>query len=63
MFPSYRNQSVDLQSKSNDCFVYDGNVGRERVKELYEKSVFLKTAAQAFEDGDFLNIFFMFQGF
>ena len=26
MFPSYRNQSVDLQSKSTDWFLYDGNI-------------------------------------
>ena len=31
MFPSYRNQSVDLQSKSTDCFLYAGNIGRQRV--------------------------------
>ena len=28
MFPSYRNQSVDLQSKSTNWFLYDGNIGR-----------------------------------
>ena len=32
-------------------------------KELQEKSAFLKIAAQAFEAGDFLNIFFRFFGF
>ena len=32
-------------------------------KELQEKSAFLKIAAQAFEAGDFLNIFFRFLGF
>ena len=32
MFPSYRNQSVDLQSKSNNWFLYDGNIGRSQVK-------------------------------
>ena len=31
MFPSYRHQSVDLQSKSTDRFLYDGNVGLEKV--------------------------------
>ena len=31
MFPSYRNQSVDLQSKSTDWFLYDGNIGRQRL--------------------------------
>ena len=35
MFPSYRNQSVDLQSKSTDWFLYDGNIGRKKVKWLY----------------------------
>ena len=34
MFPSYRNQSVDLQSKSTDWFLYDGNIGRYRVNLL-----------------------------
>ena len=32
MFPSYRNQSVDLQRKSTDWFLYDGNIGRQKVK-------------------------------
>ena len=32
-------------------------------KELYEKSVFLKISAQAFEAGDLLNIFLRFLGF
>ena len=34
MFPSYRNQSADLQSKSTDWFLYDGNIGRQGVKTL-----------------------------
>ena len=25
--PTYRNQSIDLQSKSIDWFLYDGNFG------------------------------------
>ena len=28
MFLSYRNQSVDLQSKSTDWFLYDGKIVR-----------------------------------
>ena len=32
-------------------------------KQLYEKSAFLKIAAQTFEVGDFLNIFLRFWGF
>ena len=31
-FPSYRNQSLDLQSKSADWFLYDGNISSYRVK-------------------------------
>ena len=27
-FPSYRNQSVDLQNKSTNWFLYDGNIVR-----------------------------------
>ena len=34
MFPSYRNQSVDLQSKSTGWFLYDGNIV---IKELWSK--------------------------
>ena len=32
MFPSYRNQLVNFQSKSTDWFLYNGNIGREKVK-------------------------------
>ena len=39
MFLSYWNQSVDLHRKSTDWFLYDGNIGRERVKELPEAQV------------------------
>ena len=28
MFPSYRNQSLDLRWKSTDWFLYDGSIGR-----------------------------------
>ena len=35
MFPSYRNQSAELQSKSTNWFLYDGNIGRYKVKDLY----------------------------
>ena len=31
---SYRNQSIDLQSKSMDCFLYDIGLRHERVKLL-----------------------------
>ena len=47
MFPSYRNQSVDMQSKSIDWCLYDGNIGRERVKK--EESEIL--SARLLEDG------------
>ena len=39
MFPSYRNQSVDLQSKSTGWFLCDGNIGREKVKERHNQCV------------------------
>ena len=32
-------------------------------KELWEKTTFLKISAQAFEAGDFLNVFLRFLGF
>ena len=31
MFPSYRNQSIDLQNKSIDWFLYDESIGHLRV--------------------------------
>ena len=34
MFPSHWNQSVDLQSKSTDWFLYDRNIGRCKIKNL-----------------------------
>ena len=45
MFLSYRNQSVDLQSKSTDWFLHDGNIGRYKVNlrdNLAGKTKFLK---------------------
>ena len=32
--PSYRNHSIDLQSKSNDWFLYDGNLYMMAFNEL-----------------------------
>ena len=32
MFPLYRNQSVDLQTKSGDWFLYDENIDCQKVK-------------------------------
>ena len=34
MFLSYRNQSVDFQSKSTDWFLYDRDIGGYRFKGL-----------------------------
>ena len=31
VFPSYRNQSIDLQSKSIDWFLCEGNIGMKKV--------------------------------
>ena len=36
MFQSYRKQSIDLQGKSTDWFLYDGNIGRYRVKMIFK---------------------------
>ena len=35
MFRSYRNQSVDLLSKSTEWFLYDRNIGRQKVISEY----------------------------
>ena len=32
MLPSYRNQSIDLQSKSTECFFYERIIGRYWIK-------------------------------
>ena len=34
MFSSYRNQSVDLQSKSTDWFLCDGSIGPQKGKAI-----------------------------
>ena len=36
MYHSYRNQSIDVQSKSIDWFLYEEKVGRERVKIIHK---------------------------
>ena len=35
MFPSYTNQPVDLLCNSTDWFLYDGNIGRWKVKDIF----------------------------
>ena len=37
---SYRNQSIDLRSKSMDCFLYDNGIRHERIKEFFSYFVF-----------------------
>ena len=37
MFSSYRKQSVDLQSKSADWFLYDGNIGSSDIGQCPSK--------------------------
>ena len=32
---SYKNQSIDLHSKSMDWFLYDRDLGREKVKPVF----------------------------
>ena len=36
MYPSYTNQSIDLQSKSIDWFLYKEKIGRESVKIIHK---------------------------
>ena len=40
---SYRNQSIDLQSKSIDWFLYDKNLRHERVNYRMDKTFFSKS--------------------
>ena len=40
MFPSYRNQSVHLQIKSTDWFLYGGNIVKRSISFSW-KSIFL----------------------
>ena len=42
MFPSYRNQSVDLQSKLTDWFLYDGTYVVKRLSILVADEKLLK---------------------
>ena len=39
MFPSYRNQFVDLLCKSTDWFLYDGNIGLQKVNYFHKKGL------------------------
>ena len=41
--PSYRDQSIDLQIKSMDCFLYDKELRHERVKKLLLINLFSDT--------------------
>ena len=43
MFPSYRNQSVDLLCKSTNWFLYDGNLVVKGLIEINSFSPFLIT--------------------
>ena len=35
MLPSYRNQSIDLLSKSIDWFLHEGNTSTQGVNQMY----------------------------
>ena len=39
---SYRNQSIDLRSKSTDWFLYDNGLRHERVKEMIRSKIHVK---------------------
>ena len=45
----YRNQSIDLGSKSNDWFLYEGNTGIVWVKQVKTNNCFNKSAFEKFE--------------
>ena len=47
---SYRNQSIDLQSKSMDRFLYDRDLRHERVNVLKWTEHFLRTICHALRD-------------
>ena len=40
---SYRNQSIDLQSKSMDWFLYDNGLRHERVNDFQPLTIFVKS--------------------
>ena len=48
MFPSFRNQSVDLQSKSTVWFPYDGNIGRQKINSHFAASKLVKVWHNSF---------------
>ena len=51
---SYRNQSIDLQSKSMDWFLYDNSLRHERVKST--TGWLLLTISKCFIQGGFFNL-------
>ena len=56
MFPSYRNQSIDLQWKSIDWFLYEGNIGMKNIK---HQSITVMSQ-QYFEGSKFDRVLFLF---
>ena len=44
VLPSYKNQSIDLRSKSVDLFLYEGNIGT-----LGFNKILFKLLSQAFK--------------
>ena len=45
VLPSYRNKSIDLHSKSTDCFLYQGDTGTYWVKEKVGKYAYSNNQA------------------
>ena len=57
VLPSYRNQSINLQGKSNDWFLYEGNTGTKWVKVF--KIFFAGNFHEATEIVKFVNLPYM----
>ena len=62
MFPSYRNQSIDVHSKSIIWFLYEGNTGIYWVKHQPHKMVKHIQTIRRQQPTNFLSVFDYFVG-
>ena len=47
VLPSYRNQSIDLDSKSIDWFLHEGNTGIQWVNEYIRRNIIMSVLRKA----------------
>ena len=47
VLPSYRNQSIDLDSKSIDWFLHEGNTGNQWVNEYIRRNIIMSVLRKA----------------